>query len=202
MYGDEMNAEETEQPVALTTPLSEQEVKALHAGQRVLISGVIYTARDAAHKRMTDALAAGEELPFDVRGQVIYYVGPTPTPPGRVIGSAGPTTAGRMDRYTPALLARGLRGMIGKGPRSEEVKEALRRYGAAYFGAIGGAGALLSRCIVSAEVIAYEDLGAEAVRRLVVEEFPAVVINDCHGGDAYLGAKLKWRRTATRDCDH
>ena len=190
-----MNANVTDSsPIRLTAPLSEADVAALHAGRQVLISGVVYTARDAAHRRMAEAIADGEELPFDVRGQVIYYVGPTPTPPGRVIGSAGPTTAGRMDRYTPMLLQRGLRGMIGKGPRSEEVKAALQQHRAVYFGAVGGAGALLSRRIVAAEMVAYEDLGTEAIRRLVVEDFPAIVINDCHGGDAYLDAKVRWRK--------
>jgi fumarate hydratase subunit beta len=160
----------------------------------VLISGAVYTARDAAHQRMAEAIGRGEELPFDVRGQVIYYVGPTPTPPGRIIGSAGPTTAGRMDRYAPMLLARGLRGMIGKGPRSDEVKAALQQHKGVSFGAIGGAGALLSKRIVAVELIAYQNLGTEAIRRLVVEDFPATVINDCYGGDVYLEAKLKWRK--------
>ncbi len=181
-------------PIELTTPLSQADAAALRAGDQVLISGVVYTARDAAHRRMAEAVKRGEELPFDVKGQVIYYVGPTPTPPGRVIGSAGPTTAGRMDPYTPMLLGRGLKGMIGKGPRSDEVKAALRQYQAVYFGAIGGAGALLSRRIVSAEMVAYEDLGTEAIRRLVLKDFPAVVVNDCYGGDAYLEASLRWRK--------
>ena len=145
----------SDEPVELTTPLSEADVAALRAGQRVLISGAVYTARDAAHQRMAEAIAHGEELPFDVRGQVIYYVGPTPTPRGRIIGSAGPTTAGRMDRFTPMLLERGLRGMIGKGPRSDEVKAALQQHKGVYFGAIGGAGALLSKRIVAVELIAY-----------------------------------------------
>jgi len=183
-----------EKPVELSTPLSQANVLALRAGDWVLLSGVVYTARDAAHQRMAEAVERGEELPFEVTGQVIYYVGPTPTPPGRIIGSAGPTTAGRMDRYTPMLLQRGLKGMIGKGPRSDEVKAALQRHQAVYFGAIGGAGALLSKRIVSVEVVAYEDLGTEAIRRLVVEDFPALVVNDCYGGDAYLEAKLKWRK--------
>jgi len=184
----------SDKPIELTTPLSEADVAALRAGQRVLISGAVYTARDAAHQRMAEAIARSEDLPFDVRGQVIYYVGPTPTPPGRIIGSAGPTTAGRMDRYAPMLLARGLRGMIGKGPRSDEVKAALQQHKGVYFGAIGGAGALLSKRIIAVELIAYQDLGTEAIRRLVVEDFPAIVINDCYGGDVYLEAKLKWRR--------
>jgi len=188
---DEKSAES---PVRLTTPLSEEAVLGLRSGQAVLISGVIYTARDAAHKRMVETLEAGGELPFEVSGQVIYYVGPTPAPPGRVIGAAGPTTAGRMDRYTPPLLARGLKGMIGKGARSAEVREALKKHKAVYFGGIGGAGALLSKRIHSAELVAYEDLGTEAIRRLEVEEFPAIVVNDCHGGDAYEEAVLQWRR--------
>jgi len=185
-----------ESPVRLTTPLSEEAVLALRSGQAVLISGVIYTARDAAHERMVETLEAGGELPFEVGGQVIYYVGPTPAPPGRVIGAAGPTTAGRMDRYTPPLLARGLKGMIGKGARSAEVREALKKHKAVYFGGIGGAGALLSKRIRSAELVAYEDLGTEAIRRLEVEEFPATVVNDCYGGDAYEEAVLKWRLKA------
>lgn len=188
---DEKSAES---PVRLTTPLSEEAVLALRSGQAVLISGVIYTARDAAHERMVETLEAGGELPFEVSGQVIYYVGPTPAPPGRVIGAAGPTTAGRMDRYTPPLLAKGLKGMIGKGARSAEVREALKKHKAVYFGGIGGAGALLSKRIRSVELVAYEDLGTEAIRRLEVEEFPATVVNDCYGGDAYEEAVLKWQR--------
>jgi fumarate hydratase subunit beta len=184
----------TEEPIRLTTPLRAEDVISLRAGQRVLISGVIYTARDAAHRRMAEALAKGEPLPFDVQGQIIYYVGPTPAPPGHVIGAAGPTTAGRMDAYAPQLVSLGLKGMIGKGPRSEAVKQALREHKAVYFGAIGGAGALLAQTIKSAELVAYEDLGTEAIRRLVVEDFPAIVINDCHGGDAYLAGRDAWRR--------
>jgi fumarate hydratase subunit beta len=186
--------EPSETPVSLTTPLSDEDVLALRAGQPVLITGAVYTARDAAHQRMFEALGRGEELPFDVRGEVIYYVGPTPTPPGHVIGAAGPTSAGRMDRYTPPLLKRGMKGMIGKGPRSEEVREALKRHKAVYFGGLGGAGALLARQITAVEMIAYEDLGTEAIRRLEVEQFPAVVINDCHGGDAYAEARARWQR--------
>lgn len=183
-----------EEPIRLATPLRAEDVLPLRAGQRVLISGVIYTARDAAHRRMAEALAQGNPLPFDVQGQIIYYVGPTPAPPGHVIGAAGPTTAGRMDAYAPQLVALGLKGMIGKGPRSEAVKQALQEHKAVYFGAIGGAGALLARTVKSVELIAYDDLGTEAIRRLVVEDFPAIVINDCHGGDAYLAGRDAWRR--------
>ena len=182
-------------PIEIKTPLSVDDVVSLYAGQPVLISGVLYTARDAAHKRMVEALERGEDLPFDVRGQVIYYVGPTPAPPGRVIGAAGPTTAGRMDRYTPALLARGLKGAIGKGSRSEEVKQALKTHVAVYFGGLGGAGALLARSIQTVEIVAYEDLGTEAIRRIEVEDFPAVVVNDCYGGDAYIDARARWEKT-------
>jgi len=184
--------EPTKKPIEVRTPLSDADVRSLRAGQAVLISGVLYTARDAAHKRMFEALERGEDLPFDVRGQVIYYVGPTPAPPGRVIGAAGPTTAGRMDRYTPALLARGLKGAIGKGSRSEEVKEALKAHVAVYFGGLGGAGALLARHIQTVEIIAYEDLDTEAIRRIEVADFPAVVVNDCYGGDAYADARTRW----------
>ena len=181
--------------VRIATPLSEEAVLALRAGQPTLISGVLYTARDAAHQRMAEALERGEELPFDVRGQIIYYVGPTPAPPGRIIGAAGPTSAGRMDKFTPMLLERGLKGMIGKGSRSAEVKEALVKYKAVYFGGLGGAGALLSKRIRSAELVAYEELGTEAIRRIEVEDFPVIVINDCYGGDAYAQARARWRKT-------
>ena len=183
-----------EEPVRLSTPLSEEEVVKLRAGQPVLISGVVYTARDAAHRRMAEAMEQGEDLPFDVAGQVIYYVGPTPAPPGRIIGAAGPTTAGRMDKFTPALLARGLKGTIGKGPRSQAVKEALQQHRAVYFGGIGGAGALLGQRITSVEMVAYEDLGTEAIRRLEVADFPAIVVNDCYGGDAYAEGRARWRK--------
>jgi len=186
--------EPTETPVAVKTPLADEDVRALRAGQPVLITGVLYTARDAAHKRMVEALEREEDLPFDVRGQVIYYVGPTPAPPGRVIGAAGPTTAGRMDRYTPALLARGLKGAIGKGSRSDEVKQSLKTHTAVYFGGLGGAGALLARSIQTVEIVAYEDLGTEAVRRIEVVDFPAVVVNDCYGGDAYADARARWEK--------
>jgi len=171
--------------VRLTTPISEEVARRLKAGDRVLLSGVVYTGRDAAHKRLFELLEAGEELPVDLRGQVIYYVGPTPARPGRVIGSAGPTTSGRMDAYAPALIACGLRGMIGKGLRSQAVIDAMKQHGAVYFGATGGAAALLARRITACEIVAYEDLGPEAIRRLVVEDFPVIVVNDAHGGDFY-----------------
>jgi fumarate hydratase subunit beta len=183
-----------QEPIRVTTPLTDEEVLKLHAGQQVLISGALYTARDAAHRRMIEALERGEDLPFDISGQVIYYVGPTPAPPGRSIGSAGPTTAGRMDAYAPALLERGLKGMIGKGPRSAEVREAIQKYKAVYLGGIGGAGALLAKKIVAVKLVAYEDLGTEAIRRLEVRDFPAVVINDCYGADAYAEGRERWRR--------
>ena len=169
----------------LNLPLNNEEIAKLRAGDFVYLNGPVYTARDAAHKRMHEALEKGEALPFDVKGAVIYYMGPTPTRPGRVIGSAGPTTAGRMDKYTPELLDLGLSGMIGKGRRSQEVKDAVVRNGAVYFAAIGGAGALLSERIVSAVTVAWEDLGTEAVRLLTVRDFPVIVIIDSLGNDRY-----------------
>lgn len=169
----------------ITTPLTLEKTKDLRCGDNVLISGTIYTGRDAAHKRLVELLAQGRDLPLDVKDAIIYYVGPAPAQPGKVIGSAGPTTSYRMDAYAPALLDIGLKGMIGKGKRSPEVIEAMKRNGAVYFGAIGGAGALLAKCIKKAEVIAYEDLGAEAVRRLEVEDLPAVVIIDSQGNNLY-----------------
>lgn len=170
---------------SIDVPLCDDDIRSLKVGDIVYLSGTIYSARDAAHKRMQEALEAGRELPFDVRGNVIYYMGPSPARPGRPIGSAGPTTAGRMDRYTPQLLDLGLSGMIGKGRRTEEVHEAIVRNGAVYFAAVGGAGALLSKCIVSSEVIAYEDLGTEAVRRMEIRDFPVVVAIDSTGDDIY-----------------
>lgn len=166
-------------------PLSKEEIKELKSGDMVYITGTIYTARDAAHKRMSEALAEGKELPLDVKDNIIYYMGPSPAREGRVIGSAGPTTASRMDKYTPKLLDLGLGGMIGKGKRSPEVKEAIVRNGSVYFAAIGGAGALLSKAITSSEVIAYDDLGTEAIRKLHVEDFPAIVVIDSEGTDLY-----------------
>jgi len=180
-------------PIRLTTPLSRWDVESLHAGDRVILSGTIYTGRDAAHARMVALLAEGQPLPFPPEGQVIYYVGPTPPRPGEPIGSAGPTTSGRMDTYTPALLAAGITGIIGKGTRSAEVREAMARHKAVYFAATGGAGALLARRIKSAEVVAWEDLGPEAVRRLVVEDFPLVVINDVFGNDLYEEGAAQYR---------
>ena len=169
----------------ITMPLTAEKAAELHCGDNVLLSGVIYTGRDAAHKRLTELIDAGKELPFDVKDSVIYYVGPAPAKPGQVIGSAGPTTSYRMDAYAPALLDLGLKGMIGKGKRSPEVIESMKKNGAVYFGAIGGCGALLARCIKKAEVICYEDLGAEAVRRLEVENLPAVVVIDSKGNNLY-----------------
>jgi len=171
--------------IKLQTPLTDSDVEKLHAGDRILLSGVVYTARDAAHRRLHELLQAGKPLPIDLRGQVIYYTGPTPAKPGRVIGSAGPTTSGRMDAYTPALIAHGLKGMIGKGRRSQDILDTMKRYKAVYFGATGGAGALLARHIKKAEIAAYEDLGPEAIYRLEIEDFPVIVINDVHGGDLY-----------------
>ena len=169
----------------LTTPLSETTVQSLHAGDQVRLSGALYTARDAAHQRLVALLDLGEKLPFDLEGQVIYYVGPSPAPPGKVIGSAGPTSSYRMDPYTVPLLERGLKGMIGKGERDEEVVRAMKEHRAVYFAAVGGAGALLARCIKKSEIIAYEDLGPEAIRRLQVEDFPVIVAQDSTGGNLY-----------------
>jgi fumarate hydratase subunit beta len=181
----------------IRTPLSDADVESLKAGDRVRISGVIYTARDAAHGRLYALIEKGEPLPIDVRGQIIYYTGPSPARPGDVVGSIGPTTASRMDRFTPALLELGLKGTIGKGYRSDAVKDALCRYKAVYFGSIGGAGALLSNFVKKLEVVAYADLGTEAIRRLEVEQFPAIVLNDCHRGDLYeTGQKVYAREGA------
>ncbi|MRI58068.1 MAG: fumarate hydratase [Epsilonproteobacteria bacterium] len=176
----------------LTTPLSDEDVSKLKAGDIVYLSGTIYTARDAAHKRLVDLIQKGEPLPFDLKGAVIYYVGPTPPKPGEVIGSAGPTTSYRMDSYAPILIEHGLKGMIGKGRRNDAVKEACKKHKAVYFGAVGGAGALLAQRIKDAKVIAYEELGPEAVRELVVEDFPVVVVNDTFGNDLYEEGRKKW----------
>ena len=178
--------------INITVPMSRETARILKAGDSVLLSGVIYTARDAAHKRLCELADQGKELPLDVKDSVIYFVGPTPAKPGEVIGSAGPTTAYRMDAYSPTLIRLGLTGMIGKGKRSPEVIAAMKECGAVYFGAIGGCGALLSRCIKKAEVIAYEDLGAEAIRRLEVENFPVVVIIDAEGNNLYETGKQNY----------
>ena len=171
--------------IQLQTPLTHEQATALKVGDSVLLTGEIYTARDAAHKRMIETLERGEALPFDVKDQIIYYAGPTPAKPGQVIGSCGPTTSGRMDAYAPQLIALGLTGMIGKGERAPAVIDAMRQHGAVYFGAIGGAGALIAKRILKAEVVAYEDLGTEAVRRLTVKDFPAIVIIDTDGKNLY-----------------
>ena len=169
----------------LSTPLSREDVLSLRAGDQVLLSGVVYTARDAAHLRLVQALEKGEELPLPLEGQVIYYAGPTPTPQGRAIGSIGPTTSIRMDAYTPALLEKGLRGMIGKGKRTTPVVEAMQAYPAVYFAAIGGAAALMASCVTACEVIAYDDLGPESIKRLTLRDLPLVVAVDAQGGDAF-----------------
>jgi fumarate hydratase subunit beta len=176
-------------------PLTEETVKDLKAGDSVRLSGSLYVARDAAHKRMAEALAKGEKLPFDIREQTIYYMSPSPARPGRIIGAAGPTTSSRLDGSTPRLLAAGLRGMVGKGARSAEVKEAIKKYRAVYLAAIGGTGALISKSIAKAEAVAYEDLGPEAILRLEVRDFPATVINDIYGGDLYEEGRARYRTT-------
>lgn len=180
-------------PRKLRTPLTEADVVALTAGDRVLLSGRVYTARDAAHRRLMDLIEAGSPLPIPLVGQVIYYVGPSPAPPGRVIGSAGPTTSYRMDAYAPRLIELGLKATIGKGKRSEAVKEAMRRHKAVYFAAIGGAGALMARSIQGARVLAYEDLGPEAIRELEVDDLPLVVVNDTAGNDLYMSGQTEYR---------
>ena len=178
----------------IRSPIEPDIIEKLAVGMEVLISGVLYTARDAAHRRLVESLDWGEPLPFDIRGQTVYYVGPSPARPGHVIGSAGPTTSSRMDAYTPRLLAAGLRAMIGKGNRSAEVRGAIRQYRAVYFVAVGGAAALIARSIKEAEVVAYEDLGPEAIRRLVVVDFPAIVANDVLGADLFEQGKAEYRR--------
>ena len=180
--------------IRLKTPLSDADVEKLKAGDKVLLNGVIYTGRDAAHKRLYDLLMAGKPLPIDVKGQVIYYVGPAPAKPGQVIGSAGPTTSGRMDAFSPKLIEIGLKGMIGKGMRKKEVVEAMKKYKAVYFAATGGAGALLAKAIKKAQVVAYEDLGPEAINRLEVENFPVIVVNDTKGNDLYEEGMRKYAR--------
>jgi fumarate hydratase subunit beta len=186
------------EPIQLEAPLSKEDVEALETGHVVRLSGTLYVARDAAHARMAEAIENGDPLPFDPEGQVVYFTGPAPARPGHPLGPAGPTTASRMDPYSPLLIERGLRGMIGKGIRSEDVLEALRELGCVYFGAVEGTAALLARRVREAEVIAYADLDAEAVRRLLVEDFPVVVINDLYGGDLYLEGRERWRRASSR----
>ncbi len=174
-----------EKVIKLKTPLTEELVKSLRPGDEVNISGFVFTARDQAHKRLCASLDAGQKLPFELQGQIVYFVGPTPASPGNVIGAAGPTTSSRMDAVSPKLIASGLKGMIGKGYRNDQVRDALKQYGAVHFAAIGGAGALLSKHIVSAEVIAYEDLGTEAIRKLQFKGFPAIVAYDAKGNSVY-----------------
>jgi fumarate hydratase subunit beta len=178
----------------LTPPLSDADVQQLRAGDRVRITGVLYTARDAAHARLWPLIEGGQPLPIDVRGQIIYYTGPSPARPGDVVGSIGPTTGSRMDKFTPALLKLGLKGTIGKGHRGQAVKDALRQHKGVYFGAVGGAGAVLSEYVKKLEVVAYEDLGTEAIRRLEVKDFPVIVVNDCHGGDLYQDGMKAYAR--------
>jgi fumarate hydratase subunit beta len=178
----------------LTTPLADDVIEQLRAGDKVRITGVIYVGRDSAHKRMVAALDAGQPLPFDPRGEVIYYMGPSPAKPGDPIGSAGPTTSGRMDAYTPRMLEAGLKGMIGKGNRTPAVREAIRKHRAVYMAATGGAGALIAKSIKTSETVAYPELGAEALLRLEVEDFPAIVVNDIYGGDAYEDGVKQYNR--------
>jgi fumarate hydratase subunit beta len=180
-------------PKKIKTPLTEEIITSLHAGDMVLLSGEVYTARDVAHRRLCESLSRGEKFPFDLQGAVIFYAGPAPTPPGKIIGSIGPTTSYRMDFFTPKLIETGLKGMIGKGNRSPEVVEAINKYNAVYFGAIGGIAALMSLCVKKVESIAYEDLGPEAIRKLTIVDLPLVVINDSQGNDLYLAAQRKWR---------
>ena len=179
----------------ITTPLTREAARQLRCGESVLINGVIYTARDAAHKRLCELVAQGKELPLEIKDAIIYFVGPTPAKPGQAIGSAGPTTSYRMDAYSPTLISIGQTGMIGKGKRNDEVISAMKEHGAVYFGAIGGCGALLSKCIKKAEVIAYEDLGAEAIRKLEVEDFPVVVVIDSEGNNLYQTGKQAYLDT-------
>ncbi len=178
----------------ITLPLTDKDARSLRAGDYVYLSGVIYTARDAAHKRMYDALENGEALPIEMKNNVVYYLGPTPARPGHVIGSAGPTTSSRMDKYAPKLLDLGLKGMVGKGKRTQEVIDAVVRNGAVYFAAVGGAGALLSKCIKKADVVAYDDLGTEAIRRLEIENLPVIVVIDSEGTNLYATAAEQWKK--------
>jgi fumarate hydratase subunit beta len=180
----------------ISAPLTDSVVESLRAGDEVLITGIIYTGRDAAHKRMVELLSKGEQLPFDLKGQIIYYAGPTPTRPGEVVGSVGPTTSGRMDPYAPILIQHGLKGMIGKGQRTQPVVEAMKKFKAVYFAAVGGAGALIARAVKSNKTVAYEELGPEAVRVLEVVDFPVIVAQDCYGGDLYVEGIKKYSRSA------
>jgi fumarate hydratase subunit beta len=180
-------------PKTINLPLTDKVISELKTGENVLLNGIIYTARDAAHKRIVEALEKGKPLPFELKGQTIYYMGPTPARPGQVIGSAGPTSSYRMDIYAPRLMEEGLKGMIGKGQRTQAVLDAMKKYKAVYFAAIGGTGALIAKSIKKADIIAYEELGAEAVRKLEVENFTVTVINDIYGGDLYQQGKAKYR---------
>jgi len=180
--------------IKVTTPLNEEVISKWRSGDKILISGIIYTGRDAAHKRLVELIDKGESLPFDVKGQIIYFVGPTPARPGRAVGSAGPTTSYRMDAYSPRLIEKGLKGMIGKGSRSKEVIEAMMKHKCVYMTAVGGAGALISRCIKSSEIIAYDDLGPEAIRKMEVENLPVIVVNDTSGNDLYQEGIKKYRK--------
>jgi fumarate hydratase subunit beta len=182
------------EPIPIATPLDGDAVESLKTGDVVLLSGTLYAARDAAHARMQEAIENGDPLPFDPEGQVVYFTGPAPARPGHALGPAGPTTASRMDPYSPLLIERGLRGMVGKGIRSDAVKRSMREHGCVYFGAVEGTAALLADRVVEAEVVAYEDLGAEAIRRLTVEDFPVVVVNGLDGGDLYAEGRERWRR--------
>jgi fumarate hydratase subunit beta len=178
----------------ITTPVSDEVIEKLRAGDSITITGYLYTGRDSAHKKLIDLVTAGKELPIDVKGQLIYYVGPTPARPGKIIGSAGPTTSYRMDSFAPTLHKLGLKGTIGKGSRSKEVRESLKKYKGVYLAAVGGAGALISQSIVEAEVIAYPELGPEAIRRVKVKDFPCIVINDMYGGDLYQDGKKEYQK--------
>ena len=184
-----------DEAIRVYTPLTDEIVEKLKTGDKVLVNGFIYTGRDAAHKRLVELVNRGQPLPFDIEGQIIYYVGPTPPKPGKVIGSAGPTSSYRMDPYAPVLMAKGLKGMIGKGSRGKEVIDAMKQYKAVYLAATGGAGALISKRIKKADVVAYEDLGPEAIRRLEVEDFPAIVVNDIYGHDLYEQGKKAYKRS-------
>jgi fumarate hydratase subunit beta len=183
----------------ITLPLSDDILETLHAGDELLLTGAMYVGRDAAHKRMIETLQRGEPLPVDLKGQVIYFMGPTPARPGKAIGAAGPTSSYRMDAYSPRLMVEGLKGMIGKGMRSKEVKEAMKREKAVYLGAIGGAGALIAGCIRKVEVVAYDDLGPEALRRIEVRDFPVTVVNDIYGGDIYEEGRSRFRVTSRKN---